>query len=202
MRSPCDRTSLRGVGTRSRHWVAWATLSVTVSGCGVLQPTPSDEPEFAFQPLVDVGLFGGFPDVPPDWSMAELGDDTSVLVVDRGAAQQVRRVENDGNRWGSLGGFDGELLPAGDDGPVLRRVDVGLDQGFEDGMILLVGRIPNGPINQLELSIDGKATMFQAQHRPLVVYAFSPGTEIGDSYTTMDAGTHRFDVLPIAEVTP
>ena len=186
--------------TPRRAFAAFVIAAVSAA-CGIIeQPTPSPAFEFPFQPLVDVGLFGGGPPAVPDpWAMAELPDGTSILVVDRGTTQQVRRVEHDGDAWVSLGGFDAPLLPAGDDGPALRRVEVGPEQGFEDEVVLLMGRIPNGPIGQLELTIDGELQILAVGNRPMVVYPFAAGTELGDQFTTLDYGTHRFDVLPISD---
>lgn len=173
---------------------------LSLAACGTLLPPP--EPtrmiELPAQPLIDIGLFDGQLDRPPEYGIEELADGSAVLVVDRGGLHQVRRIQHDGERWTALGGFDAPLIPAGERGPALARVDVGPDDGFDEPLTLVIGRIPNGPVQQLELSLDGEATMVGTT-QPVTVLAFDRGTRMGDRYTTMDSGTHRFDVLTIMD---
>jgi hypothetical protein len=176
-------------------------MLIALSGCGVIGSTPEPEPgpgrpRFSFEVLVDLGIFGGPPAPPPPYSIGELEDGTALVVVDRGNVHQVRRARLAGERWESLGGFDRPLLPGGD-GPLLRRLAVGPDDGFETDALLLIGRIPNGPINQIELSVDGEVRTIGISQKPVVVLVFPAGTELGDTYTTLDAGTHRFGVEPL-----
>lgn len=187
----------RVIGPRAS--TAVLATSLALAGCGILAPTPTPEPPptFASQLLVDLGLFGGFPDIPPAFAMAELEDGTTVLVVDRGAVQQVRRIELDDGRWASLGGFDRPILADGP-GPLLANVAVGPDDGFPDGATLLIARIPNGPINQLELEVDGERQTLWIHDKPLMVVAYPAGTELGHEATTLDAGTSRLGVEPIS----
>ena len=202
MHGPLEALRIPAGAGRAGRLLAAAVVAAA-AGCGAVeQPTPSRELEFAFQPLVDIGLFTGPPDIPDPWSITELPDGTSVVVVDRDTMQQVRRVEYDGERWSSLGGFDAPLLPAGDDGPLLRRVTVGPEHGFDAETVLLLGRVPNGPINYLEASVDGELVALQPMNRPLTVFAFAGGTVIDDTVTPLDAGSHRFDVLEVHDVDP
>lgn len=178
-------------------------MLIAASGCGLIGPTPTPTPDrepgslpLSFEILVDLGIFGGPPAILPPYSIGELDDGTVLVVVDRGGMHQVRRAQLDGERWESLGGFDRPLLPAGD-GPLLRRLAVGPEDGFETDLLLLIGRIPNGPINQIELSVDGEDRLLQLSQRPVVVFVLPRGTELGDTYVTLDAGTHRFGVEPL-----
>lgn len=168
-----------------------------ITACGVVATTPTPTPmRPTFEVLVDIGMFGGPPDLPPPYALTGFTEDT-LLLVDRGAVQQLREVCWAGAGWESIGGTDQRLIPAGEDGPYLRAVSVGPDDGFSKEAVLLVGRVPNGPINRFEMEIDGAAGEVWVEHRPAFLHVFPPGTALGADFTAYDIGTFQLDSGPI-----
>lgn len=150
-----------------------------------------------FQVLVDIGMFGGPPDLPPEYVITGLTDDTLLLMVDRGARQQLREVRWNGVRWEVVGGMDARLIPAGEDGPYLRTLTIGVDDGFTTDAVLLAGRVPNGPVSRFEMEIDGADGEVWVHQRPAFLHVFPAGTEIGTEFTGFDVGTFELETGPI-----
>jgi hypothetical protein len=181
------------VSTAERRSVPWVIL-LLLAGCGAFAPTPTPSPPMmSFQVLVDIGLFGGPPEVPPDYTIVEFTDDTSLLMVDRGAVQHLREVRWNGQRWEVVGGTDARLIPADESGPYLRAVAMGPDDGLSTEAVLLVGRVPNGPINRFELEIDGAIGDIWVNQRPAFLAVLPAGTKLGTRFTAFDAGTHELE---------
>ena len=172
-------------------------LGLILIGCGAVTTTPTPSPPMmSFHVLVDIGIFGGPPEVPPPYAISEFADDTQLLLVDRGAVQQLREVRWNGTRWESLGGMDARLIPAAEDGPYLATLAVGPDDGLSRDAVLVVARVPNGPINRVELETDGEIADIWLS-KPASLHIFPGGTEIGSSFRAFDAGTRELDTGPI-----
>ena len=172
-------------------------VAVMLTACGVVTPTPTPSPPMlSFEVLVDIGIFGGPPDLPPPYAISALTDDTQLLLVDRGATQHLREVRWNGTQWESVGGIDARLIPANEDGPYVVTMAVGPDQGLSAEAVLVVARVPNGPINRVELELDGETSDVWLNH-PLTLEVLPGGTEVGESFRAFDAGTLELDSGPI-----
>ena len=98
-----------------------------------------------------------------------------------------------GERWEALAELDGRLLPVDEEGPYLRTVTVGTDEGFSTEAVVLLARVPNGPISRVEIEIDGALQDIHIEQHPVSATVFPPGTEVGDEFTAFDLGTHELD---------
>ena len=168
-------------------------LIVFSAGCAALAPTPIPPPQPSFELLVDIGIFGGPPALPPPYALVDFGEDSLLLVVDRGRSHGFREVRWNGARWESVAGMDAQLMPADEEGPYLRTLSVGTDQGFSSDATVLLGRVPNGPINRFEIAIDGAVEEVWVHQRPVFVAIFDVGTEIGAEFTAFDAGSFELE---------
>lgn len=138
--------------------------------------------------LLELGVLRPPPAIQPDIGVAQTQDDSAIVVIDGGGVQHVISAEWTGERWESRGEIEGAFLPDGEE-LVFRRVSVSAADGFAEDALLLIGRVPNGPINQLDITVGGEVQRFPVGNRPVVVMAFPPGTVIGDRFTTIDART-------------
>lgn len=166
-------------------------LAPLLAACGTLTPTaptPTATPRIGFEMLVDLGVFGGPPALPPHYSTAQLDEETVLILVDRPAGQQLIAARWNGARWQSVGHMGGTFLPAAEQ-LVLRRLEVTSEDGLPSAATLVLGRVPNGPINQLDLTIDGTEQRLQVPDKPAMLLVFPPGTQIGDRYQMVDAGS-------------
>ena len=155
-------------------------------------PTPAaPRPDFGL--LVDIGIFDGPPELPPLHHTVGLSDDTLLLVVDGGETQSLHEVRWNGERWEAMARLDARLLPVEEKGPYLTTVTVGTDDGFSTEAVVLLTRVPNGPISRVEVEIDGALQDIHIEQHPLSATVFPPGTEVGDEFTAFDLGTHRLD---------
>jgi hypothetical protein len=142
---------------------------------------------------VDIGIFGGPPELPPPYHIVDLSEDTLLVAVDRGPSQSLREVRWNGTAWEVLAGMDAELIPPGEDGPYLRTLTIGTDDGFSTDASLLVARVPDGPIQRIELSVNGAIDNVSISQRPIFARVYPAGTEFGPVFTGFDVGTHELD---------
>jgi hypothetical protein len=180
-------------GVGRRHRAALVAVLVLGAGCGVVNPVPTTSaPRADFQLLVDIGIFGGPPEPVPPYHVVSLGE-SLLVVVDRGAFQSFREVRWTGTAWEALAGMDANLIPPGERGPYLRTVTIEAAAGFSRDAIVLVARVPNGPIQRVELEIDGAIQDVAIDQRPIFARVYPAGTEFGSEFTAFDAGTHELD---------
>ena len=196
MRRPVTACTYRGgvvdVG-RLRRTTLVAVLALG-TGCAIVNPVPgASMPAPNFQVLVDIGIFDGPPDPVPPHHFIDLGEGRLLVVVDRQAFQSLREVRWSGTEWEVVAGTDANLIPPGEDGPYLRTVTLGTDTGFSLDAIVLVARVPNGPIGRVELEIDGAVEDVPISQRPIFARVYPAGTEFGSEFTAFDAGTHELD---------
>lgn len=178
--------------TAYRQSICAIVLVALSAGCAVVAPAPTP-PQPDFRVLVDIGIFGGPPELPPPYHIVGLGDDTLLVVTDRGASQSLREVRWNGKRWEVIAGLNARLLPVEEDGPYLRTVTVGTDAGFSTEAVLLLARVPKGPISRVEIEVDGVVEDIPIHQHPVSATVFPSGTEIGDEFTAFDLRTFELD---------
>lgn len=177
---------------RASRWILMAALAGLVSGCTSLEPpTRTSAPRPDFRVLEDIGIFDGPPELPPPYHVVDLGDDSFLAVVDQGALQRIRAVRWNGSRWEAFGGTDAALIPPGEPGPYLRTHAISTEDGFAADAVVLVARVPNGPINRVELEVDGTVEDVQIHQRPVFARVFPAGTIFGETFVAFDGGTHE-----------
>lgn len=176
------------------HRAALVAALALGAGCAVVDPVPTaSAPRPDFRLLVDIGIFAGPPELPPPYHIVDLTDDTLLVVVDRGAAQSLREVRWNGARWEVVAGMDAGLIPPGQEGPYLRTLALPTDAGFSTEGLVLLGRVPNGPIARIEIEVDGATDDMLIDQRPVFARVFPAGTELGPAFIAFDLGTHELD---------
>lgn len=175
-----------------RHRTALVAVLALGAGCAVVNPVPTaSAPRPDFRLLVDIGIFGGPPEPIPPYHIIALNDDTLLVAVDRGASQRLREVRWNGAAWEVLAGADGELIPPGEDGPYLRTLAISTDDGFSTDASVLLARVPDGPIQRIELLVNGAIDDVSIDQRPIFARVYPAGTEFGSEFTGFDLGTHE-----------
>jgi len=164
------------------------------AGCAILDPAPTASPPRAdFQVLVDIGIFDGPPEPVPPYHIVGLTDDTLLVVVDKREFQSFREIRWNGDEWMVLAGMDANLIPPGEAGPYLLTAMVGTDTGFSTDAIVLLARVPNGPVARVELEVDGAVEDVTVSQRPIFARVYPAGTEFGSDFAAFDSGTHELD---------
>ena len=176
------------------HRTALVAVLALGAGCAVVNPVPTaSAPRPDFRLLVDIGIFGGPPEPIPPYHVVDLNDDSLLVAVDLGASQSLREVRWNGAEWEVLAGTDAELIPPGEDGPYLRTLTIGTGDGFSIDASVLLARVPNGPIQRIELSVNGAIDDVSVDQRPIFARVYPAGTEFGSEFTGFDLGTHELD---------
>jgi len=163
-------------------------VTTSITGCGVVTPTATP-PSGGIEIVLALGFTP--PNVPPDLAIENLDDDEALVLMDDERDQELVYLQWDGAEWRVITRQAGQFLTPGASTSLIR-MQVAEADGFPRDMLLILSRIPPGPINQLELVVDGSPELFRVS-RPSNLLVLEAGAEVEDAYRAFDAGTMLLD---------